>query len=89
MIGVCEELKRICAECAKRYVAIVERDDRIIVYADLMRELFNNTAARRVVELHVAKCASELAASLSRRVERVGWHEVNGRMRYFVVVWTS
>jgi hypothetical protein len=86
MIGVCEELKRICVECAKRYVVIVERDGKIIVYADLMRELHHSAAARRVVELHVAKCASELAASLSRRVERVGWQEVNGKMRYFCVV---
>jgi hypothetical protein len=86
MIGVCEELKRICVECAKRYVVIVERDDKIIVYADLMRELHRSAAARRVVELHVAKCASELAMSLSRRVKMVGWQEVNGKMRYFCVV---
>ncbi len=86
MIGVCDELKWICAECAKRYVAVVERDDGIIVYAELMRELYRNAAARRVVELHVVKCAGELAAALSRRIERVGWQEVNGKMRYFVVV---
>jgi len=86
MIGACEELRQICLECAKRYVTVVERDSRIIVYADLMSDLFKNATARRVVESHVARCAAELAAALYRKVERVGWQEVNGKMRYFCVV---
>jgi hypothetical protein len=86
MIGVCEELKQICLECAKRYVVVVERDSRIIVYADLMRDLFKSATTKRVVEAHVSRCASELAVALSRKVERVGWQEVNGKMRYFCVV---
>ena len=82
---ICQELSLICASCRERHVNVVERHGEVIVYADLMKELFD-TVARRVVEVHVLKCASEIAAALTGRTERCGWKEVNGKMRFFYVV---
>jgi hypothetical protein len=82
---ICEELKFICAACAERYVAVVDRGGEIIVYADLMKELFD-TVMRRVVEMHVSKCAHEIAGTLASRAEKYGWREVDGKMRFFYVV---
>jgi hypothetical protein len=83
---ICEELKLICAACAERYVAVVDRGGEIIVYADLMNELFDTAVMRRVVEMHVSKCAHEIAGTLAGMAERFGWREVNGKMRFFYVV---
>jgi len=82
---ICEELLEICAACRKRYVNVVDRGDKIVIYADLMKELFD-TEARRIVEAHVSKCAGEIAAALASEAERCGWKEVNGKMRLFYVV---
>jgi hypothetical protein len=84
-MSLCEELKLICRECGKRHVAVVENGGEVVVYADLMKELFN-TAVRRTVESHVAKCAREIAAAMNMKAEPRGWREVNGKMRFFFVV---
>jgi hypothetical protein len=82
---ICEELALICAACRERYVNVVERGGEVVVYADLMKELFD-TVMRRVVEMHVSKCAHEIAGTLAGRAERYGWREVGGKMRFFYVV---
>ena len=82
---ICEELALICAACAERYVAVVDRGGEIIVYADLMKELFNTTL-RGVVESHVKKCAYEICDALNKKVVKLGWVQVNEKMRYFCVV---
>ena len=83
---ICRELALICKACAERYVHVVERDGEIVVYADLMAELFSNAVMRRVVESHVAKCASELAAAANLKAEARGWRDVDNKMRFFYVV---
>jgi hypothetical protein len=82
---ICSELSLICAACRERHVNVVDRGEEIVVYADLMKELFNTTV-KRVVEVHVAKCAEELAAAVVGVAERHGWREVGGKMRFFYVV---
>ena len=82
---ICRELILICATCRERHVNIVERGDKIVVYADLMRELFDSIM-KKVVESHVAKCANEIAGALTGKAERWGWQEVNEKMRFFYVV---
>jgi len=51
-----------------------------------MKELFGDPTFRRIVEIHVFRCAYEIASTINKRVERRGWQEVNGKMRYFCVV---
>jgi len=82
---ICRELIEICAACRERYVNIAERDSEIIVYADLMKEMFD-TAMKHIVESHVAKCAHEIASAVAARAERHEWQEVGGKMRFFYVV---
>jgi len=82
---ICKELVLICKSCAERYVNVVERGGEIIVYADLLKELYD-TVMSRVVEMHVAKCAKELAAAAAAKAEPRGWREVGGKMRFFYVV---
>jgi hypothetical protein len=82
---ICKELTLICAACAERYVAVVDRGGEIVVYADLMKELFN-TVLRGVVESHVKKCAYEIGDALNKKVAKLGWIQVNEKMRYFCVV---
>jgi hypothetical protein len=82
---ICKELTLICAACAERHVVVVDRGGEIVVYADLMKELFN-TVLRGVVESHVKKCAYEIAGALNKKVAKLGWIQVNGKMRYFCVV---
>jgi flagellin-specific chaperone FliS len=82
---ICKELIEICTACRDRYVNVVERSGEVVVYADLMKELFD-TMLRRVVEAHVSKCANEIAAALVLKAERYGWREVDGKMRFFYVV---
>lgn len=82
---ICEELPLICAACAERHVVVVDRGGEIIVYADLMKELFN-TVLRVVVESHVKKCAYEVAGALNKKVVKWGWGRVNEKMRYFCTV---
>jgi hypothetical protein len=82
---ICKELSLICAACAERYVNVVERGGEIIIYADLLKELYD-TVMRRVVEMHVARCAKELAAAAVAKAEPRGWREVDGKMRFFYVV---
>jgi hypothetical protein len=82
---ICEELVEICKACRERHVAVAERGGEIIVYADLMKELFG-TMLRGVVESHVKKCASELASAANLKAERIGWREVGGKIRFFYVV---
>jgi len=85
MTRICRELALICKACAERHVHVVERGDEIIVYADLMKDVFN-TIMKRVVESHVAKCASELAAAANLKAEQRGWRSVDNKMRFFYVV---
>ena len=82
---ICEELALICAACRERHVYVVERGGEVIIYADLMKELYN-TVMKHVVEMHVAKCAKELAAAATAKAEPRGWREVGGKMRFFYVV---
>jgi len=82
---ICKELSLICAACAERYVNVVERDGEVVIYADLMKELYN-TVMKHVVESHVARCAKELAAAAVAKAEPRGWREVDGKMRFFYVV---
>ena len=82
---ICKELSLICAACAERHVTVVERGGEVIVYADLMKELYG-TVMSHVVESHVARCAKELAAAASAKAEPRGWREVDGKMRFFYVV---
>jgi hypothetical protein len=82
---ICEELVLICAACRERHVAVVDRGGEIIVYADVMKQLFN-TILRGVVESHVKKCAYEIGSVLNKKVVKLGWAQVNEKMRYFCVV---
>ena len=82
---ICQELALICKACEERYVVVAERDSEVIVYADLMKELYN-TVMKNVVESHVARCAKELAAAANLKAEPRGWREVGGKMRFFYVV---
>jgi len=82
---ICKELVLICKSCAERYVNVVERDGEIIVYADLLKELYV-TVMRHVVEMHVAKCAKELAAAANLKAEPRGWRGVDNKMRFFYVL---
>jgi hypothetical protein len=82
---ICEELPLICAACAERHVVVVDRGGEIIVYADLMKELFD-TVLRGVVESHVKKCAYEIGGALNKKVVKWGWVQVNEKMRYFCTV---
>jgi len=83
---ICRELALICKACAERHVHVVERDGEVIVYADLMKELFSNAVMRRVVESHVVKCAVELASAANLKAEARGWRDVDNKMRFFYVV---
>jgi len=83
---ICQELALICAACRERHVVVVDRGGEVIVYADLMKEVFN-TVMKKVVEAHVAKCAKELsAAAAAAKAEPRGWREIDGKMRFFYVV---
>ncbi|MFZ8810485.1 MAG: hypothetical protein ACO2PN_20555 [Pyrobaculum sp.] len=82
---ICKELVLICAACRKRHVNIIDRGGEIIVYADLLKELFD-TVMRQIVEMHVSKCAGEIADALSLNADRYGWREADGKMRFFYVV---
>jgi hypothetical protein len=81
---ICEELVLICATCRERHVAVVDRGGEIIVYADVMKEPFK--ILRGVVESHVKKCAYEIGSVLNKKVVKLGWVQVNEKMRYFCVV---